>query len=251
MMLWDEKNIGFGSTPIFFRNLSGRIIKNCAFTLPLDGAHCAPVYWNGNTGGAALMKSAPTAATVIAATQAWLERAVIGLNLCPFAKAVHIKNQIRYAVSSATTPDALYAELIGELQTLQAADPAELDTTLLIHPHVLTDFVDYNNFLDAADAAVAELGLIGEIQIASFHPHYQFAGTEPDDIDNYTNRSPYPTLHLLRETSIESAVAAFPDPAQIFEKNIDTLRRIGHEGWRQLDIPASSAHGPEPADFRE
>jgi hypothetical protein len=197
------------------------------------------------------MNLAPTAATVIATTQAWLERAVIGLNLCPFAKAVHVKNQIRYAVSSAITPDALYAELIGELQILQAAAPAELDTTLLIHPHVLIDFLDYNDFLGVADAAVAELGLTGEIQIASFHPHYRFAGTEPDDVGNYTNRSPYPTLHLLRETSIESAVAAFPDPAQIFERNIDTLRRIGHEGWRQLDIPASSAHGLEPDDFRK
>ncbi len=178
---------------------------------------------------------------IVAATQAWLERAVIGLNLCPFAKAAHVRNQIRYAVSDATTADALCTELVNELQFLQAADPAELDTTLLIHPHLLTDFLDYNAFLDIADGIIAGLKLSGEIQIASFHPDYQFAGTHPDDIDNYTNRSPYPMLHLLREASIESAVAAFPDAARIFEKNIDTMRRIGHEGWRQLEIPTAAA----------
>lgn len=175
---------------------------------------------------------------VVAATKAWLEKAVIGLNLCPFAKAVHIKNQIRYVVSEAQTPEALHADLIAELHTLQTANSAEIDTTLLIHPYVLNDFLDYNDFLDVADAAVDELGLGGQIQIASFHPHYQFAGTAPDDIDNYTNRSPYPTLHLLREASVERAVAAFPDAAQIFDKNIETMHRIGHRGWDQLGISA-------------
>jgi hypothetical protein len=181
-----------------------------------------------------------TTQEVIAATQIWLERAVIGLNLCPFAKAVYVKNQIRYVASSAATAEALCAELASELQLLQAADPAELDTTLLIHPHLLTDFLDYNDFLDVANEIVADLGLDGAIQIASFHPDYQFAGTQFDDIDNYTNRSPYPMLHLLREASIESAVAAFPDAARIFEKNIATMRRIGHEGWRQLGILTAS-----------
>lgn len=178
----------------------------------------------------------------IAPTKTWLERAVIGLNLCPFAKAVYAKKQIRYAVSNAVTSEELCADLVSELQILQMTDPTELETTLLIHPHLLTDFLDYNDFLAMTDQIVADLGLAGAIQVASFHPDYQFAGTQPDDIDNYTNRSPYPMLHLLREASIESAIAAFPDAAQIFEKNIDTLRRIGHEGWRELGIPTASAH---------
>jgi hypothetical protein len=156
------------------------------------------------------------------------------LNFCPFAKAVYVKNQVRYAVSKAQASDALLADLVYELRYLQAADPADVDTTLLIHPGILTDFLDFNDFLDVADVAVTELGLAGEIQVASFHPQYQFAGTEPDDIGNYTNRSPYPTLHLLREMSVERALAAFPDAAQISEKNIETLRRIGHDGWSRL-----------------
>jgi hypothetical protein len=147
---------------------------------------------------------------VIAATRAWLERAVIGLNLCPFAKAVHLKDQIRYAVSAAQTPEDLLADLIAELRTLQAADASEIETTLLVHPGVLGDFLDYNDFLEMADAAVAGEGLEGEIQVASFHPQYQFADTGPENIENYSNRSPYPTLHLLREASIARAVAAFP-----------------------------------------
>jgi len=173
---------------------------------------------------------------VINATQLWLERAVIGLNLCPFAKQVHVKNQIRYAVSWAQTPEALLADLGDELQTLIAADPAAIDTTLLIHPQVLADFLDYNAFIELAEAAVDDLGMTGEIQVASFHPQYQFAGTAPDDIENYTNRSPYPTLHLLREASITRAVAAFPDPALIYKKNIETLRSLGHAGWQRLGL---------------
>lgn len=175
---------------------------------------------------------------IIAETQEWLEKAVIGLNLCPFAKAVHVKKQIRYVVSAAQTPEALLEELIVELQDLAAADPEEIDTTLLIHPGTLTDFLDYNDFLDVADATVEDLQLDGEIQVASFHPQYQFADTRPDDIDNYSNRSPYPTLHLLREDSIERAVEAFPDAADIFEKNIETLRALGHDGWSNLMTPA-------------
>ena len=174
---------------------------------------------------------------VVANTQAWLEKAVIGLNLCPFAKAVHVKKQIRYTVSNATTPEALLTDLIAALEQLAEANPDEVDTTLLIHPQVLTDFLDYNEFLDVADAALDELDLVGEIQIASFHPHYQFADSGPDDIENYTNRSPYPTLHLLREDSIERAVGAFPDAADIFDKNIDTMRRLGHDGWDKLQLP--------------
>jgi hypothetical protein len=173
---------------------------------------------------------------VVAATCAWLERAVIGLNLCPFAKAVHLKNRIRYAVSAAQSPEELLADFVAELRLLQVADPSTIETTLLLHPQVLGDFLDYNDFLELADAALAAEGLEGEIQVASFHPHYQFAGTGPEDIDNYSNRSPYPMLHLLREASMARAVAAFPDAGQIFERNIETLRRLGHAGWRRLWI---------------
>jgi hypothetical protein len=171
---------------------------------------------------------------VIGATQLWLERAVIGLNLCPFAKAVHVKKQIRYVVSSATTPEGLLKELINELEFLAETSAEKVDTTLLIHPHVLTDFLDYNDFLDVADETLEELDLAGELQVASMHPHYQFENTLPDDMENYTNRSPYPTLHLLREASVDKAVAAFPEADQIFEKNIETMKKLGHEGWNKL-----------------
>lgn len=172
--------------------------------------------------------------TIVAATQRWLERAVIGLNLCPFAKAVHVKKQIRYAVSAAQTADDLLAELEHELQLLTATSPDKLDTTLLIHPQVMGDFLDFHFFLAEANAAIRNLGFDGIFQIASLHPQYEFAGSEADDIDNFSNRSPYPTLHLLREASIDRAVAAFPDAADIFERNIETLQGLGHEGWRQL-----------------
>jgi hypothetical protein len=174
---------------------------------------------------------------IIAATRHWLDKAVIGLNLCPFAKAVQAKGQIRYVVSDATEAEALLADLVHELKALQAADPQQVDTTLLIHPGVLNNFLDYNDFLAIADAAVAELGLEGEIQVASFHPDYQFDGTAPDDIENFSNRSPYPTLHLLREASVDAAVQAFPDAANIYEHNIETLRQLGRDGWDRLMAP--------------
>jgi uncharacterized protein len=170
----------------------------------------------------------------VAGTRLWLERAVIGLNLCPFAKAVYSKKQIRYAVTAAQTADELLAELAHELEMLEHMNPKEVETTLLIHPLAMTDFIDYHFFLGEAQAAVRNLGLDGVLQIASLHPGYEFAGTATDDIDNYTNRSPYPTLHLLRESSIDRAVAAYPDPAEIFDRNIQTLRHLGHEGWRRL-----------------
>jgi hypothetical protein len=201
---------------------------------------------DGCTVAAKLMRNSSTVASadqVVAATRAWLEKAVIGLNLCPFAKTVHVANQIRYAVSNAQTTEALLADLGCELQTLAAADPAQVETTLLIHPRVLDDFLDYNDFLDIADAAVEELGLTGTIQVASFHPQYRFTNTEADAIENYSNRSPYPMLHLLREESVERAVATFPDAGHIPERNIETLRRIGHDGWCRLGLPAP----PEPA----
>ena len=184
----------------------------------------------------------PAAAAVIAATRNWLERAVIGLNLCPFAKAVHVKGQIRYVVSQARAPEELLSDFVRELRLLVAADPELCDTTLLIHPQALADFLDYNDFLDVADAAIEEAGLEGLLQVASFHPDYQFVGTEPDDIANYTNRSPYPTLHLLREASVDRAVAAYPQVEHIYENNIAALQRLGHAGWEALwDDPVRDA----------
>ncbi|MEA3116805.1 MAG: uncharacterized protein QOI13_75 [Paraburkholderia sp.] len=173
------------------------------------------------------------AATVIADTRHWLTRAVIGLNLCPFAKAVHVREQIRYAVSEARNLEGALRDLEAELKHLEAADPEHIDTTLVIFPHTLADFVDFNDCLLFAERLVAQLGLEGVLQIASFHPRYQFEGSELDDIENYSNRAPYPILHLLRESSLTRAVEAFPDAAEIYERNMDTLRRLGHDGWRK------------------
>lgn len=175
-----------------------------------------------------------TAAQAIAETRAWLEHAVIGLNLCPFAKAVHVRGQVRYAVCESADPEVLLQQLADELQQLAATDAAEVDTCLLIHPAALTDFDDYNQFLDAAEALVEELGLDGVLQVASFHPQYRFEGTEPGEIENATNQSPYPMLHLLREESIDRAVEAFPEPEAIYEANQRTLAALGHEGWEAL-----------------
>ena len=171
---------------------------------------------------------------VIAETRAWVDRAVIGLNLCPFAKAAQVKDQIRYAVSDATDAEALLDTLREELRLLAGADPAQVETTLLIHPRVLTNFLEFNEFLGVADAALEALGYAGVLQVASFHPQYQFAGTAADDVTNATNRSPYPTLHLLREASIDQAVAAFPEAKTIYERNIRTLQALGPQGWAAL-----------------
>ena len=168
------------------------------------------------------------------ATRAWVEHAVIGLNLCPFAKAVQVKQLIRYVCSDARDTHDLLEALRTELQRLADTPMEEVETTLLVHPQVLQDFLDYNDFLDEADALLEAMGLDGLLQIASFHPQYQFAGTHADDIDNATNRSPYPTLHLLREASIERAVAAFPEPEAIYEANQRTLRALGARGWAEL-----------------
>jgi len=170
----------------------------------------------------------------IAETRAWVRRAVIGLNLCPFARAVDVKDQIRYVFSDASDPETLLATLVVELQRLADTDPDVVDTTMLIHPRVLTDFEDFNDFLELADAAVEDLDLDGVLQVASFHPRFQFADTEPDDITNATNRSPYPTLHLLREDSVDRAVAAFPEAEAIFERNMETLEKLGAKGWADV-----------------
>jgi len=171
---------------------------------------------------------------IINAVQNWLERAVIGLNLCPFARAVHVRGQIRYVVTTATDPTQLVEALTAELNHLHESDPETIDTTLLIHPWVLEDFSDYNEFLDIADVILAGMGLEGEIQIASFHPDYQFSGTQRDDASNFTNRSPYPILHLLREDSIDRAVASVPDTDAIYKRNIATLKKLGKDGWDKL-----------------
>ncbi len=175
-----------------------------------------------------------TSDEIIAATRRWLERSVIGLNLCPFAEGVYRGGRVRMRVSDSRTASGLLAELRSELTGLHAADPGQCETTLLIHPWVLADFVEYNDFLEVCEAAIVELGLEGELQVASFHPRYQFEGTESEDIENYTNRSPYPMLHLLREASIERAIAAVPDIDEVYRRNIRTLRGLGHEGWQRL-----------------
>lgn len=180
------------------------------------------------------------ATTVIAETRDWVEKAVIGLNLCPFAKAVYLNDRIRYCVSEAQSEAALLVDLSRELRALQAADPQTCETALLIHPRALTEFLDYNDFLGVAEATIEALGLTGQLQIASFHPRYQFAGSGPDDIENYTNRSPYPMLHLLRESSIERAALATPDVSTIPARNMETLRRLGVQGWRRLWLAAPS-----------
>ncbi len=169
----------------------------------------------------------------IAATRLWLERIVIGLNLCPFAKAVYVKDQVRFVLSDATTPEALVEQLAEELVLLRDTPAEQIDTTLIVHPQVLADFLDYNDFLDNADAAIEALDLQGILQVASFHPDYQFDGVAADDASNYTNRAPFPTLHLLREDSVARAVDAFPDPDVIVERNIQTLDRIGVDGWHR------------------
>ncbi|KPN16583.1 hypothetical protein AO715_00150 [Xanthomonas sp. Mitacek01] len=175
----------------------------------------------------------------IADTRLWLERAVIGLNLCPFAKAVVVKDQVRFVLSDATTPEALLEVLGEELLRLRDTAPSQIDTTLIVHPQVLGDFLEYNDFLDEADGLIEALELDGELQVASFHPEYQFAGTAPDDIGNCTNRAPYPTLHLLREDSVARAVDAYPEPDRIIDRNLATLEQLGHAGWARLFTAAN------------
>ena len=188
-------------------------------------------------------------ADIVAATRVWLERAVIGLNLCPFAKGVHVRKQIRYVVSEATTTDTLLDDLERELKYLTEAAADAVETTLLVIPDVLTDFDDFTDFLDLAEVVLRTHGLTGILQVASFHPDYVFADADADDVANCTNRAPYPTLHLLREASLEKATTVFPDAADIYLRNIETLRSLGEEGWRALDVaaPAKSKPGePDP-----
>ncbi|HEY2675491.1 MAG TPA: DUF1415 domain-containing protein [Steroidobacteraceae bacterium] len=171
---------------------------------------------------------------VVSATRRWLEKSVIGLNLCPFAEQPYRAGRVRFCVSQQRSPSGLLEDLCSELHALAAAQPSQCETALLIHPLVLTDFLEYNDFLEVCDAALVELHLEGELQVASFHPQYQFAGTSPTDIENCTNRSPYPMLHLLREASVARAVAAVDDSGEIYRRNIRTLRDLGADGWRRL-----------------
>lgn len=172
--------------------------------------------------------------TVVETTRLWLEKAVIGLNLCPFAKAVYVKNLVRMVVSTAPHLDGLLEDLDRELVYLAGADPSGCETTLLIHPHLLADFKDFNDFMQLAEAAVAEHDLEGVIQVASFHPQFQFTDTSPTDIGNYTNRAPYPTLHLLREASITKAIESYPSTKAIYQRNIEMMQEIGLAGWEAL-----------------
>jgi len=186
-------------------------------------------------------------ARVVARTLRWLERAVIGLNLCPFAKAVHAKGQVHLAVSRASDAEGALADLQREMQDLVALDATVRDTTLLVLPDAFADFLNFNDFLDPAEALLDALCLQGVLQIASFHPRYQFAGTGPDDVTNCSNRAPWPTLHLLREDSVTRAVDAFPDAEAIFGANLQTLRQLGAAGWAQLDVGPHVAGPAVPA----
>ena len=192
----------------------------------------------------------PDTAPVEREVRRWLERAVIGLNLCPFAKAVYVKDQVRIVVSDASTERALLEQLGEELALLRDTAAESVDTTLLVHPQVLGDFPAYNDFLGDADALVEALALDGMLQVASFHPDYQFADSDPDDVENLTNRAPYPILHLLREASVDRAVEAYPDPDAIIERNIASVRALGFEGWRALldgsDGQAADGTAPGP-----
>ena len=176
----------------------------------------------------------------VADTRRWLERAVIGLNLCPFAKAVLVKGQVHCAASLADDAEGVLPAFEQELEALVALPAAQRDTTLLALPNAFADFHDFHVFVQGVERLVRKRGLEGIVQVAHFHPRFVFADADEDDITNFTNRAPYPTLHLLREESIDRAVAAFADPAAIYEENMETLRRLGPEGWERLDV------GPQP-----
>lgn len=178
----------------------------------------------------------PSDEAVRAATRGWLERAVIGLNLCPFAKAVHAKGQVHYAVSAADSAAQVLDDLSHELDALAASNPELRDTTLLMVPRCLDQFLEFNDVVSRGERMIRKRGLEGVIQLASFHPAYCFADAAGDDVTNNSNRAPYPTLHLLRESSIDRAVSAFPDAAAIYGANQATLRELGAQGWIALDV---------------
>ncbi len=189
---------------------------------------------------------AARARDVLQTTERWLERAVIGLNLCPFAKAVHAKGQIHYVLTWSQDPADVLDDLAAAMRDLLAHDSAQRDTTLLIAPHAFPDFWDFHGLVHRAEKLLRSLGLDDVLQIASFHPLYEFADAQGGDMSHYTNRAPYPILHLLREESMDRAVAAYPDAAMIYERNIARLRELGPKGWHALDVAAPA----KPVDRR-
>lgn len=186
----------------------------------------------------------PGVEQVLEHIQRWFEGAVLGLNLCPFAHAVHRRGQIQWVVSAARTRQALAEELALQALWLARSAPQAHDTTVLVHPHVLKSFKAYLDFLPLADEVLRSLGLRGVLQIASFHPHYRFGELSAGDAGHRSNRSPYPMLHLLRESSVARAVASVGDTADICQRNIETLRALGNTGWQQLLSSDSSATAP-------
>ena len=169
---------------------------------------------------------------IIKSVQRWVEQFIVELNLCPFAKREIVKSRVRYVCTDAATEEQLLVALEAELEFLSESTSTE--TTLLIHANVLHEFYDYNQFLDIADSLLQEMNLDGVFQIASFHPRYQFGGTEVDDAENYTNRSPYPILHLLREDSLEQAIADHADVDQIPIRNIELMNDIGADKLKAM-----------------
>lgn len=169
---------------------------------------------------------------IIKSVKHWVETLVVGLNLCPFAKRELVKNRVRFFVTEAKTEEQLLSSLQAELELLDA--DLAIETTLLIHPMALLDFFDYNQFLNTADNLLVRMKMEGIYQIASFHPDYQFSGTESDDAENYTNRAPYPLLHLIREESLERAIADYPDPEMISDRNIMLLKSLGQAKMQAL-----------------
>ena len=183
-----------------------------------------------------------TEARVIADVRAWVDTFVVGMNLCPFARRELVNDRVRFVATAAATAESLVEALLAELEHLDAQP--EVETTLLIHPQVLQRFEDYNAFLDVADAVLVETGREGVYQVASFHPDYRFANTQAEDAENYTNRSPYPMLHLLREESVERAVASTADVDAIPERNVALMRQAGREHLAQLRAACLSADAP-------
>ena len=169
---------------------------------------------------------------IITPTKNWIEKIVVGMNLCPFAKREVVKDKVRYIVSKVTAQDQLLMDLKAELELLSVN--VDIETTLLIHPNILQDFYDYNDFLELADSLLVDMKLDGIYQIASFHPNYQFGGTDFDDAENYTNRSPYQMLHLIREESLEKAVAKYPDANDIPKRNINLMNELGVGKMKEL-----------------
>jgi uncharacterized protein len=172
--------------------------------------------------------------TVIEITRRWISDVVIGLNLCPFARRVFQAGKIRFLVSEASNEEKLLEDLGAELQNLVQSSITEIETTLIIHPHVFGNFLDFNDFLATGDKLISKLGVRGIIQIASFHPEYQFEGTRPDDVENYTNRSPFPMLHLLREESITAIAGDDDELLEIPRRNIKLLKSLGREKLREM-----------------